>query len=151
MLHGIQSPRTLERCLRTYRQHGGDVSAVPVGRFCYVGETDAIARSEVWPTVVQQANRLRQVGLHRRSDPVITEEELEPERFYAETAIVGGPETVARRLGELRDEHGIGYVNLLSAFFGYLPEPLLRSSLTLFANEVMPRLGSPAPLTVARS
>jgi alkanesulfonate monooxygenase SsuD/methylene tetrahydromethanopterin reductase-like flavin-dependent oxidoreductase (luciferase family) len=144
MQHGIESPTVLERCLRTYRLHGGDVASVPVSRFCYVGETDASARAEAWPVVVRQAARLHQIGLHRRPDPVITEPELEPERFYAETAIVGGPETVARRISELRDELGVRYVNLLSAFFGYLPEARLRTSLALFAHEVMPRLGMAA-------
>jgi hypothetical protein len=58
---------------------------------------------------------------------------------------------VARHLAGLRDEHGIRYVNLLSAFFGYLAEPLLRGSLTLFAQEVIPRLGGKMPLQADRS
>ena len=148
MQHGIESTAFVERCLRTYRRHGGDVAQVPVGRFCYVGRTDAVARAEAWPVVVRQAERLRQIGLYQRPNPVITEVELEPERFFHQTAIVGGPETVARRLAELRDDLGVRYVNLLSAFFGYLPEPLLRSSLQLFAEQVMPRLSAGAP-TVA--
>jgi len=40
-------------------------------------------------------------------------------------------------------KHGAGsphirYINLLSPFFGLMPEHLLRSSLELFAHEVMP-------------
>ena len=70
----------------------------------------------------------------------MTEADLEPERFYRETAIIGGPETVAERIGQLREEHGVRYVNLLAWFFGYLPEHLLRRSLRLFANEIIPRL-----------
>ena len=136
--HGIQAPASLHRCLTTYAEHGGDLAAVPVGRFCYVGESDRQARREAWPTVVQQAQRLRKIAL-RRGDLVITEEDLDPERFYHETAIVGGPETVAARIAELRDRYGLRRINLLSSFFGYLPSELLGGSLELFATQVMPR------------
>lgn len=138
MQHGIQSPASLRRCLDTYAAAGGDVSRVPVGRFCYVGESDASARAEAWPVVTAQARRLHDIGLWRRGDLVTTEADLEPERFYHETAIVGGPETVAARIAQLRDEHGVRYVNLLSSFFGFLPENLLRDSLRRFSAEVMP-------------
>jgi alkanesulfonate monooxygenase SsuD/methylene tetrahydromethanopterin reductase-like flavin-dependent oxidoreductase (luciferase family) len=70
---------------------------------------------------------------------ITTEADLEPERFAHETAIVGGPDHVAERIAELRDELGVGYLNLLSSFFGFLPQPLLRRSLELFASEVAPR------------
>jgi alkanesulfonate monooxygenase SsuD/methylene tetrahydromethanopterin reductase-like flavin-dependent oxidoreductase (luciferase family) len=136
--HGIQSPASLHRCLGTYAEAGGDVSRVPVGRFCYVGESDATARAEAWPVVAAQARRLHQIGLWRRGDLIATEADLEPERFYRETAIVGGPETVAARIARLRDDHGIRYVNMLSSFFGLLPEGLLRDSLHRFATQVMP-------------
>jgi alkanesulfonate monooxygenase SsuD/methylene tetrahydromethanopterin reductase-like flavin-dependent oxidoreductase (luciferase family) len=138
--HGIQSPASLHRCLTTYAEHGGDLTAVPVGRFCYVGESDRQARQDAWPTVVQQAQRLHKNGLWRRGDLITTEEALEPERFYHETDIVGGPETVAARLTELRERYGLRRVNLLPSFFGILPPELLEGSLELFAGEVMPRL-----------
>ena len=57
----------------------------------------------------------------------------------AHNIIVGSPETVAARIAELQDRHGVEYLNLLPAFFGYLPPPLLRWSLELFAADVMPR------------
>ncbi|HEY6494840.1 MAG TPA: LLM class flavin-dependent oxidoreductase [Trebonia sp.] len=136
--HGIQSPSSLRRCLDTYAAAGGDVSQVPVGRFCYVGESDASARAEAWPVVVGQARRLHQIGLWKRGDLITTEADLEPERFYQETAIVGGPETVAARIAQLRDDHGVRYFNLLSSFFGFLPEHLLRDSLHRFAAGVIP-------------
>ena len=68
------------------------------------------------------ANRIQEMGLFRRSNPVITEADLEAERFYAATYSVDGPDTVAPRLAELRDELGVRYVNLLSAFFAYMPD-----------------------------
>lgn len=143
--HGIQSPASLHRCLTTYTEHGGDLAAVPVGRFCYVGESDRQARKDIWPIAVQQAQRLRNIGLPRRGGLVTTEQDLEPERFYHETAIIGGPETVAARISELRDRYGLRRVNLLSSFFGYLPAELLDGSLELFATGVMPRL-NPGPV-----
>lgn len=90
--------------------------------------------------MVQQARRLHKIGLWRRGDLITSEKDLEPERFYHETAIVGGPETVAARIAELRDRYGLEQVNLLSSFFGILPSELLDGSLQLFAGEVMPRL-----------
>ncbi|BBZ49877.1 luciferase [Mycobacterium heidelbergense] len=140
--HGIQSPTSLHRCLTTYAEHGGDLAAVPVGRFCYVGESDRQARKDAWPVVVRQAQRLRGIALRRKGGVVTTEEDLDPERFYRETAIVGGPETVAGRIAQLRDRYGLTRVNLLSSFFGFLPAELLDGSLELFATEVMPRLAA---------
>lgn len=138
--HGIQAPASLHRCLTTYAEGGGDLTAVPVGRFCYVGESDRQARKDAWPVIVQQAQRLHTIGLWRKGDLISTEADLEPERFYHETAIVGGPETVAARIGELRDRYRINHINLLSSFFGYLSAELLDTSLELFAGEVIPRL-----------
>jgi alkanesulfonate monooxygenase SsuD/methylene tetrahydromethanopterin reductase-like flavin-dependent oxidoreductase (luciferase family) len=140
--HGIQSPASLHRCLTSYAAHGGDVSRVPVGRFCYVAESDAQARKDVWDIAVRQTERLHGIGIWRRGDQVMNEADLEPERFYHETAIIGGPDTVAKRIAHLRDTYGIRYVNLLSSFFGLMPNHLLRSSLELFAHEVMPRFTS---------
>jgi alkanesulfonate monooxygenase SsuD/methylene tetrahydromethanopterin reductase-like flavin-dependent oxidoreductase (luciferase family) len=139
---GIQSPVSLHRCLTSYAGHGGDVSRVPVGRFCYVGESDTQARKDIWPIAVRLAERLHGIGIWRGGNQLMTEADLEPEHFYHETAIIGGPDTVAERITHLRDSYGIRYVNLLSSFFGIMPNHLLRSSLELFAHEVMPRFAS---------
>lgn len=142
--HGIQSPASLRRCLSTYAAHGGDVSRVPVGRFCYVGESDEQARRDAGPVAAAQAERLHGIGIWRRGNGVMTEQDLDPEVFYRETAIIGGPETVAARIADLRSELGVQRVNLLSSFFGLMPDHLLDSSLALFAQEVMPRLQADA-------
>jgi alkanesulfonate monooxygenase SsuD/methylene tetrahydromethanopterin reductase-like flavin-dependent oxidoreductase (luciferase family) len=53
------------------------------------------------------------------------------------TAIVGSPETVRQKIREMVDETGINY--FLGVFnFGDLPQERVMSSLTLFAEEVMP-------------
>lgn len=148
--HGIQSPTSLRRCLQTYTDAGGDASRVPVGRFCYVGESDTQAQADAADIAARQARRLHQIGLWRKGDLITTETDLDPERFYHETAIIGGPQTVADRIKALSDDHGVRYINLLSSFFGLMPEHLLRSSLHLFATQVIPLITHPAaPATPA--
>jgi alkanesulfonate monooxygenase SsuD/methylene tetrahydromethanopterin reductase-like flavin-dependent oxidoreductase (luciferase family) len=136
--HGIQSLDTVRENLRLFAEAGGDVGEVPVGRFVYVGETDESARAEAWPVVCGLTDRLRTIGIHRRG-LIISEAELDPERFYREVAIVGSPATCAERIEELRSTLGIRYVNLLAAFFGLMPPQLERASLVRFSKEVMPR------------
>ncbi len=138
--HGIQSRASVMRSLRIFGELGGDVHAVPVGRFVYVGESDDAARREIWPTVLSLTARLRQVGIHK-STGIISEEELESDRFVRDVAIVGGPATCADKIAALQCEVGLDYLNALSAFFGYLPPEQLRRSLSLLAREVMPRVG----------
>lgn len=138
--HGIQSPASLQRTLAVYADNGGDVTRVPVGRFCYVGETDEQAWAEAGHIVDAQSETLRSFGIWRRGELITTLDDLDTQRFRHETAIVGSPETVATRLAALRDELGVRQVNLLSSFFGLLPQDLLRRSLRLFADEVMPTL-----------
>jgi alkanesulfonate monooxygenase SsuD/methylene tetrahydromethanopterin reductase-like flavin-dependent oxidoreductase (luciferase family) len=137
--HGIQSLDTVRPNLQLFASAGGDVSQVPVGRFVYVGQTDASARAEAWPVVCGLTERLRTIGIHRRG-VIISEAELEPERFFNEVAIIGSPATCAQRLDDLRTALGIQYVNLLAAFFGLMPPDLERASLSRFAEEVMPAL-----------
>lgn len=135
--HGIQSLSTVRDSLRRFAEAGGDVSRVPIGRFVYVGETDEEARRVAWPVVCQLTDRLRTIGIHRRGR-IISEPELDPERFYREVAIIGSPATCIERIAALRDELDMRYLNSLVGFFGLLPEVDLRRSLELFAGEVMP-------------
>lgn len=134
--HGIQSLSSVREALRCFIDAGGDVSSVPIGRFVYVGETDEEARRVAWPVVCQLTDRLRTIGIHRRGR-IISEPELDPERFYREVAIIGSPATCIDRIAALRDELGMRYLNCLAGFFGILPEADLRRSLELFAREVM--------------
>lgn len=139
--HGIQSYANVRRCLNTFEQEGGARAKVPVGRFVYVGEDDDAARRDAWPVICQHTALLRQIGIAQRGN-IVSEDELEPERFYHEVAIIGSPETCARRIATLRDDLGIRYLNVLASFFGFLPEPRLLQSLALFATEVMPKLST---------
>jgi alkanesulfonate monooxygenase SsuD/methylene tetrahydromethanopterin reductase-like flavin-dependent oxidoreductase (luciferase family) len=139
--HGINSLANLRPIVRAFRDAGGDTREMPFGRFIYVSETDAAARREVLPTVANLTTRMRTAGLFRRPN-IITEAELEPERYLEEMVIAGSPTTCAQRIAALADEFGLNYINALSAFFGHLPPDLLQHSLTLLATEVHPRLNA---------
>ncbi len=137
--HGITSMANQRRILRAFTDAGGDVGRVPFGRFVYVSETDASAREELWPTILNLTGRLKGFGLFNRKG-IVTEQDLDPEVFYREMVIAGSPESCARQILELNAELGITYLNALSAFFGFLPLELLDRSLTLLGREVRPRV-----------
>lgn len=129
--------------------HGGRVADAPVERFCFVAESDELARQQAWTLVVALAGQQRRAGADQRPGRITTEADLEPERFYRETAIVGGPDTVTRRIRGLH-EQGIRYVNLRPSFTGICPMPLQRTSVALFARHVMPRTRAGRPANGAR-
>lgn len=129
----------LRPVIAAYAEAGGDLASLPLGRFVYVSDTDASARREIWPVILDLTRRLRDNGLHRRPN-IITLEELEPEAFLDSMVICGGPESCAARIAAIADDFGIRRLNALSAFFGHLPGPLLTRSLSLLATEVGPRL-----------
>lgn len=137
--HGINSRAELRPVIAAFRDAGGDMDNLPLGRFVHVAETDAEAEAQVWPAVVRLTARMRQARLFERPH-IITEAELEPRRYLDEMVIAGSAETVAQKIRWLCAEFGVRYVNALPAFFGHLPEPLLRRSLTLLGREVRPRL-----------
>lgn len=139
--HGTQSVANVQRILRAFRSEGGAVQGVPVGRFLYVSESDTDAARELAPVIERLTTRLRQARIPERPG-TLTADDLEPERFFREMVIAGGPDTCAQRLTELRDRLDVEYVNCLSSFFGFLPAEHLRRSLTLFSREVMPRMSA---------
>lgn len=141
--HGIQALPHVEHLLRAYAEAGGDLGDVPVGRFVYVGESNAAARRDLQPVIRALTARLRAAGIVRRG--VIDEAALDGDRFYREMVIAGGPETCVELIDALRERLGIRYVNCLTSFFGYLPPALLQRSLERLSFEVMPRLQTATP------
>lgn len=137
--HGINSIDAVRPVLGAYAAAGGDVRGVPFGRFVYVSQSDRSARTELWETIQKLTDRLKSVGIARRGD-ILSEDDLEPEAFYQRMVIAGGPETCAHRINALREEFGIGYLNALAGFFGFLPLHLLKRSLTLLAGDVRQRI-----------
>ncbi len=139
--HGITSMANQRRLMHAFMGAGGDPTCVPFGRFVYVGETDESARAELWPTVLKLTTRLKDFGLFNRKG-VLTERDLDPEVFYHEMVIAGGPETCAAKILELHAELGVTYLNALSAFFGFLPIGLLEPSLARLGRDVRPLVES---------
>lgn len=135
--HGITNMANQRRIMNAFIDAGGHPATVPFGRFVYVGESDEAARKELWPTVEKLTARLRGFRLFERKG-VLDERDLEPEVFYDEMVIAGGPETCAAKILKLNRELGVCYLNALSAFFGFLPLPLLEKSLERLAKDVRP-------------
>jgi alkanesulfonate monooxygenase SsuD/methylene tetrahydromethanopterin reductase-like flavin-dependent oxidoreductase (luciferase family) len=134
---GIQADWHLELMLDAYRAAGGRVEDVPLGRFFHVADTDEQARSEAEGVVRELSERLKAIGIAQRARTV-REEDIEPESLYEELAVIGGVDTVVRKLGRLRERYGIRRVNLQSSFFGFMPLETTMKSLRLLSRVVMP-------------
>ncbi len=134
-----QSVDSIRRCIGAFRDAGGDVARVPIGRFVVVGETDKAARDAARPAAERLVAGYRRGGdqLRRR---ILTEDELEVERWLREVAIVGSPDTVAERITALHDEFGFGNFMLVTGFLGNLPQEEVIRTLELFAREARPRV-----------
>jgi alkanesulfonate monooxygenase SsuD/methylene tetrahydromethanopterin reductase-like flavin-dependent oxidoreductase (luciferase family) len=135
---GQQSVGSIRRCIGAFRDAGGDVAQVPIGRFVVVGEGDAAAHKAALPAAEKLTAGYRRSGeqVKRR---ISTEEELETERWLREVAVIGSPDTVAARIGELRHEFGFGNFILVTGFLGNLPQEAVLRTIELFATEVRPR------------
>ena len=136
-----QSVSSIRRCIGAFKNAGGDVAQVPIGRFVVVGETDEAARRAAWPAAERLTAGYRRGGEQVRRR-ISTEEELETERWLSEVAIVGSPDTVAERIIALHDELGFGNFMLVTGFLGNLPQAEVIRTLELFAREVRPRFAT---------
>jgi alkanesulfonate monooxygenase SsuD/methylene tetrahydromethanopterin reductase-like flavin-dependent oxidoreductase (luciferase family) len=137
------------------RKHGRDDDQITallkrwgVSRQIYVAPTDAQALAEardaeLWyqesfrrfivPERIEEAHPSLQPGFRAMAERLsgITWEAL-----VRETLAFGSPDTVARKIQEMRDL-GVGHV-LCWMNFGGLPQEKIRRSMELFAREVMP-------------
>lgn len=109
-----QSVESVRRCIRAFKDAGGNVAQVPIGRFVVVGETDQAAWQAAWPAAEKLTAGYRRSGEQVRRR-ISTEQDLETERWLREVAIVGGPDTVAERIVALHDELGFGSIQLVQA------------------------------------
>ncbi|WP_051579855.1 LLM class flavin-dependent oxidoreductase [Pseudonocardia acaciae] len=162
------SPRhVLRRNVQTFRQAAGKFGYEPgpdqvaAVIFIHVAETDAQARFEAEPHLMflmQNLNRSRQPdafppghfsveslrgfmtkgGYRDRDIGEMTFEEMMDEGW----AIVGSPRTVVDKLGITVEELGAGKI-IHVADFGAMPNWLVRKSLTLMAEEVIPHFRAP--------
>ena len=133
-----QSVDSIRRCIGAFKDAGGDVAQVPIGRFVVVGESDEAARAAARPAAERLTAGFRRGGEQVRRR-ISTEEELETERWLREVAIIGSPDTVAQRIAALHDEFGFGNFMLVTGFLGNLPQEEAVRTLELFAKEVRPR------------
>jgi alkanesulfonate monooxygenase SsuD/methylene tetrahydromethanopterin reductase-like flavin-dependent oxidoreductase (luciferase family) len=109
----------------------GPPPEVPVSRTLYVGETDESA----WRDVEGYLRTAYDTRMQRTST-------IPFEVESRETAVIGSPETVLKRLIELHDECGVRYLNVLLHSFWYVPASLMRASMRRLALEVMPHFSS---------
>ncbi len=137
------SRASLARFLEGFADRGGPVAESPVERFCLIAESDSAARELALPLLRQLTARYGR-GVSREPPGLAAGSDLDPERFCEETALVGSPDTVAGKIAELGDSCGVGSVNLRPSLAGLCPLPQQRTTVTLFAAEVMPRFPSAA-------
>jgi alkanesulfonate monooxygenase SsuD/methylene tetrahydromethanopterin reductase-like flavin-dependent oxidoreductase (luciferase family) len=115
-----------------------------VERFCLVAESDSAARELALPLLRELTARYGG-GASPEPPGLATGDDLDPERFCEETALVGSSHTVAGKIAELRDHCGIGYINLRPSLTGLCPLAQQRTTVALFAAEVMPRFPQGSP------
>ncbi len=144
LLSAVQTVASLATCIELYTSHGGTAGDVRVERFCLVAESDAAARERATPIIVRLTRRLAALGGDEHGHEAVGTADLDPFRFHEETAVIGGPATVARRFAELRDELGVQRVNLRPSFSGTASLALQQSTVRMFAAKVAPLLAQPA-------
>jgi alkanesulfonate monooxygenase SsuD/methylene tetrahydromethanopterin reductase-like flavin-dependent oxidoreductase (luciferase family) len=104
-------------------------------KYVWVAETDEQAWKEIQPTFDDIMEKSGWVGKGDHARYATAED------FLHQTAIVGSPETVARRIVESNSEYGVDHIRLWFNYW-YLSTDLaaVRRSFRLFVDEVMPQL-----------
>jgi alkanesulfonate monooxygenase SsuD/methylene tetrahydromethanopterin reductase-like flavin-dependent oxidoreductase (luciferase family) len=133
-----QSVGSIRRCIAAFKDAGGDVVQVPIGRFVVVAESDEEAWRTAWPAGERLTAGYRRSGEQVKRG-ISTDEELETGRWLREVAIVGSPDSVSEQISELYQEFGFGNFQLVTGFLGNLPQQHAIRTLELFACEVRPR------------
>jgi alkanesulfonate monooxygenase SsuD/methylene tetrahydromethanopterin reductase-like flavin-dependent oxidoreductase (luciferase family) len=131
--------------------HAGPAPKTMIVRHVHVGETDALAFDEAEPFMRTGLAGQRGVNLALAVGPDANAERKETARVYLEStrgydfwvgeglAFVGSPETVARQIAEQRER--VGYDILLAHHhITAMPDELVRSSVRLFGERVIPAL-----------
>ncbi|HWT91361.1 MAG TPA: LLM class flavin-dependent oxidoreductase [Solirubrobacteraceae bacterium] len=135
---------------------------VAVVLFIHVAETDAQARLEAEPHLMYLMQNLNRAPMHDAFPPghfskeslrgfmtkggyrakdigTMTVEDVMEEGW----GIIGSPETVAEQIQQVVEDLGAGKI-IHVADFGAMPNWLVRKSLTLMAEEVIPRFRGPS-------
>jgi len=110
-------------------------------KIVHVAETDEAAMARARPYILRYLVQSAKAN----SADFITEEQAgeSADDFIARAAIIGSPETVARRLQQHADA-GVPNVMIWTTF-GEMPHETVMASLKLVVDEVMPRIGAGVP------
>ena len=149
MLSTLPSFDTLARQIEFYRRHCAEAPAhlaanpahhkVDVARWVYVAETDAEAKRDSEAGIIRHLTHFLSgatagyLGNVSEKDRGV---KLDYDELAATTLLHGSPETVTRRLRELRDKTGL--TSLLLHYPPYYGHEKAMRSLRLFAERVMP-------------
>jgi alkanesulfonate monooxygenase SsuD/methylene tetrahydromethanopterin reductase-like flavin-dependent oxidoreductase (luciferase family) len=149
MLSTLPSFETLAKQIGFFRRHGNEAPAhlaknpahgkVDVARWVYVAETDAEAKRDSAEGIVRHLTHFMSsatagyLGSVSEKDRSVT---LDYDDLAKTTILHGSPETVTRRLRELRDTTGL--TSLLLHYPPYYGHEKALKSLRLFAERVMP-------------
>lgn len=149
MLSTLPSFDTLAHQIAFYRRHCPDAPAplsanpahgkVDIARWVYVAETDADAKRESADGIVRHLTHFLGSATAGYLGTVSEKDRaqgLDYDDLAATTLLHGSPETVIRRLGELRDKTGL--TSLLLHYPPYYGHERAMRSLKLFAERVMP-------------
>jgi alkanesulfonate monooxygenase SsuD/methylene tetrahydromethanopterin reductase-like flavin-dependent oxidoreductase (luciferase family) len=133
MFSFLRTPEQYRALHQAYAAAGG-TGSVAANRPTYVGEDDASAWREVEPALRTLWTRFVREGKIPKDRP-------EPEVLTAENApgqfLVGGPETVARTIRQLREQAPFDTFNFEPRWEGLTPEQV-RATITRFAERVRP-------------
>jgi alkanesulfonate monooxygenase SsuD/methylene tetrahydromethanopterin reductase-like flavin-dependent oxidoreductase (luciferase family) len=131
----LRTPEQYEALYQAYREEGGRGS-VAANRPVYVGEDDPSAWAEAEPALRILWRRFVEEGKIPRDRP-------EPVTFNLENApgqfVVGGPDTVARFIRDLRARIPFDVFNVEPRWAGFTPEQV-QASMRRFMKEVVPQL-----------
>jgi alkanesulfonate monooxygenase SsuD/methylene tetrahydromethanopterin reductase-like flavin-dependent oxidoreductase (luciferase family) len=140
------------------RHHPGPMPKLMLVRHVHVAETDALARAEAEPFMLEGLIGLDGVKRAKSIRPEeATPQMLETARVYLKTAesydfwieeglgFVGSPETVARQIAE--QQRRVGHDILLTQHnIGNMPHAMAHRSMRLFGEQVMPAFKAEAAL-----
>jgi alkanesulfonate monooxygenase SsuD/methylene tetrahydromethanopterin reductase-like flavin-dependent oxidoreductase (luciferase family) len=154
MLSTLPSFDTLAKQIRFYRRHCPEAPAalaqnpahgqVDIARWVYVADTDAAAKRESADGLLRHLRHFLSSATAGYLGTVAEQDrdmQLDYDELAATTLLHGAPETVTRRLHELRDLTGC--TSLLLHYPPYYGHEKAMRSLRLFAERVMPAFRRP--------
>jgi len=154
MLSTLPAAETLAKQIAFYRSHLAEAPApldanpaaghVDIARWVYVGESDAEARADSEAGIIRHLTHFMGKATAGYLGSVSEKQQgaaLNYDELAATTLVHGGPETVVRRIRELREKTGCS--SMLLHYPPYYGHEKAMRSLRLFAERVMPEFRPP--------